>query len=223
MPVERPVDRLDRVFARRLGAGLEIGLVDLDDVRARRLEIAQLLVDRLRVRERQAAAVGVVVVLGLLRHRERPGHGDLDPQVRERAQELDVAQLDGPRAPNRADDARHRVLVAGAIERDAWPIQVDAVEGGREAVRVALPTHLPVGDDVDAGQLHVPDGEPRRVVLCLLEERLRDAPQLPCPHARREAVSEPLAIDQPAWLRVAPTTVVTRRSRCSISSTVSRT
>ena len=71
MPVERAVDRLDRVLARRLGPRLEVRLVDLDDVGAGRLEVAELLVDGLRVREREAAVVGVVVVLRLLRHRER--------------------------------------------------------------------------------------------------------------------------------------------------------
>src|SRR5439155_6435952 len=36
--LECPVDRLDRVLARRLGTRLEIRLVDLHDVGARRLE-----------------------------------------------------------------------------------------------------------------------------------------------------------------------------------------
>ncbi len=50
---ERTVDRLDRVLAGRLGARLQVGLVDLDDVRARRLEVAELFVHRLGVAERE--------------------------------------------------------------------------------------------------------------------------------------------------------------------------
>src|SRR5512134_1575148 len=146
---ERPVDRLERVLPRRLGTGLEVRLVDLDDVRARRLEVVELLVDRFGIREREALAVGVVVVLGLLRHRERPGNGDLDPAIRDRAEELDVPDLDRPRAADRADDPWDGVLVPRAIEGDAGRVQIDAVERCREAVAVALAPHLPVGDDVD--------------------------------------------------------------------------
>ena len=145
-----------------------------------------------------------MVVLGLLRHRERPGDGDLDPAVGDRAQELDVADLDRPRPPDRADDARHGVLVARAVERDAGVVEVDAVERGREAVGVALPPHLAVGDHVDAGPLHVLDGEAGRVVLGFLEQRLRDAPQLERAHPRRQARSEPLPVDQPVGLGIAP-------------------
>ena len=52
-PGERAVDRLERVLARRLGPRLEVRLVDLDDVRSCRLEVVQLLVDGLGVRERE--------------------------------------------------------------------------------------------------------------------------------------------------------------------------
>ena len=169
-----------------------------------RLQVAQLLVHGVRVREREAPAVGVVVVLRLLRHRERPGNGDLDPAVRDRAQELDVTHLDRPRAADRADDSRDGVLVAGAVERDAGLVQVDPVERRREAVRVALPAHLPVGDHVDSRALHVRDRKPRRVVLGVLEKRLGYPPQLERAHAGRQPRAEPLAVDQPVGLRIAP-------------------
>ena len=64
--LERTVDRLDGVFARRLRACLKVRLVDLDDVGSRCLEIVQLLVDCGRVCEGEAPLVVVVVVLGLL-------------------------------------------------------------------------------------------------------------------------------------------------------------
>ena len=55
--LERAVDRLEGVLLRRLRARLEVRLVDLDDVGAGRLEVAQLLVDGLGVREREAPPV----------------------------------------------------------------------------------------------------------------------------------------------------------------------
>ena len=118
-PLERAVDRLDRVLARGLWPRLEVRLVDLHDVGTGCLEIPELRVDGLRVREREAPLVRVVVVLSLLGHREGSRNGDLDTPVRDRAQELDVADLDRSRAPDRADDARDGVLVARAVDRDA--------------------------------------------------------------------------------------------------------
>ena len=106
--LERARDRLERVLARVVGARLEVRLVDLDDVRAGGDEVAQLLVHRLRVGERERAQVRVVVVLRLLAHRERAGDGDADRPRRERPQELGVAHLHLARAPDRPDDARHR-------------------------------------------------------------------------------------------------------------------
>ena len=94
--------------------------------------------------------------------------------------------------------------MARAVERDARVVQVDAVEGRREAVRVALPPHLAVGDDVHACALHVANRESGCVVLGFLEVLLPDAPELACAHARRKSVAEPLAVDQPLGLRVAP-------------------
>ena len=94
--------------------------------------------------------------------------------------------------------------MAGAVERDARVVEVDAVECSREAVRVALPAHLAVRDDVHSRELHVPDRDTRRVVLGFLEVLLRDAPQLERAHPRRQPVAEPLAVDQPLGLRVAP-------------------
>jgi len=83
-------------------------------------------------------------------------------------------------------------------------VEVDALERGRESIGVALPPHFPVGDHVDAGPLHVLDGEPCRVVLGLLEERLRYLPELTRSHARRQPLSEQLSVDQPVGLRIAP-------------------
>ncbi len=57
--------------------------------------------------------------------------------------------------------------MAGAVERRAGIVDVDAFERGGEAVGVALAPHLAVGDDVEAGALLVVDGEQGCVVLRL--------------------------------------------------------
>ena len=93
--------------------------------------------------------------------------------------------------------------MAGAIDRDAGVVEIDAVERGREAVRVALPAHLAVADHVDAGFLHVSDREQRGVVLSLLQEAFFYAPELSRAHARRKAAAEAFAVDQPFRLWIA--------------------
>ena len=75
----------------------------------------------------------------------------------------------GPRAPDLADDARHRRLLARARLTSPGLLDVDALERRGEVVGVAFAAHLAVGDDVDAGALHVADGEQRGVVLRLLQ------------------------------------------------------
>jgi hypothetical protein len=144
-----------------------------------------------------------VVVLRLLGHRERARHGDLDPPVGERAQKLDVANLDRLRAAHRADHSRHRALVAGAVEGHARVVEVDPLERRGEAVRVALPPHLPVGDHVHPGELHVAHREAGRVVLRFLQIRLGDTPELAGAHPRGQPVAQPPPVDQPLRLGVA--------------------
>ena len=137
-----------------------------------------LLVDGVRIGEREAFVVAVVLVDGLLRHRERTRQRDLDRLVGVRAQKLDVADLDGLAPLDRARHDRHRNLVAGAAHDLAEPLAVDAVERVRELVRVAFAADLAVGDDVDAGALLLADRDERRVVLRLLEPLGRHAPDL---------------------------------------------
>jgi hypothetical protein len=115
---------------------------------------------------------------------------------------LHVVDLDRMPAPHLAGDARHRIGMAGAVERGAGIVDVDAFERGREAVGIALAPHLAVGDDVEAGALLIADGEQRRVVLRLRQEFRRYAPQFLGAHPRRKAAGELLAIDQPFRLGV---------------------
>ncbi len=146
--LKRPVDHRDAKAAGLVGARLHVGLVDLHDVGAGVEEVLDLLVDRRGIAHRQGDLVLVVVVLRLLRHGEGAGHRDLDRTAGLAAQELDVAHLDRPRPPDRPDHPRHGARLADAIELRAGVVDVDAVERGREAVRVAFPPHLAVGDDV---------------------------------------------------------------------------
>ena len=69
--VERAVERREPVLARLLGPRLHVGLVDLHDVGAGGEEVVDLVVDGAGVGQRELGVRLVVVVLGLLRHRER--------------------------------------------------------------------------------------------------------------------------------------------------------
>jgi hypothetical protein len=120
-----------------------------------------------------------------------------------RAQELQILHLHRMAAADRPDDARHRIRMPRAVERGARVVDVDPVERGREAVRIALAADLAVAHDVEAGVLLRADGDQRRVVLRLLQVRRRHPPELGRPHARRKAPGELLAVDQPVGLREA--------------------
>ena len=106
-------------------------------------------------------------------------------------------------AADLADDARHRIRMARAVERAARIVDVDAFERGGEAVGVALAPDLAVGDDVEPGLLLRPDGEQRRVVLRFGEKASGTRHSSLRAHARRETPGELLAIDQPLGLRIA--------------------
>ena len=111
--------------------------------------------------------------------------------------------FDGTGPPNRAHHAGHGVRMSRPVERRSGVVEIEPLERVREVVRVALAPDLAVGDDVDAGLLHVSHGEHGRVVLRLLEPRLVDAPQLARGHARRQPPRELRAVDQPVGLRIA--------------------
>ena len=202
-PVQRPVDDGDAVSACLVRPGLQVGLVELHDVRPGREKIPDLLVYRLRIAERKFLGAAVELVLRLLRHRERTWHGDLDGPAGVGAQEGHVLHLDRVAPPDRPGHPRHRVRVAAAVQRGARIVDVDAIQRGSEPVGIALPADLAVGHDVQAGQFLGPDGEQGRVPLRLVQIVGRHPPQLGSPDPRREAVPQPLAVDEPIRLRIA--------------------
>jgi hypothetical protein len=82
-------------------------------------------------------------------------------------------------------------------------VDVDALEGGGEAVAVGLAQHLAVGDDVEAGLLLGPDSQDPGVVLGLLQILRLDPPQLQSAHPRREPAGELGPVHQPVRLGIA--------------------
>ena len=93
------------------------------------------------------------------------------------------------------------VLPERAVDDLARMLVVDALERRGEVVGVALAPHLAVGDDVDAGPLHVADGEQGGVVLRLLQEG-SGTRQISLQARARHDLAQHLAVHQPVGLRV---------------------
>jgi hypothetical protein len=183
-------------------ASARLRLVELHYVRPGREQVRHFLVHRLRVAEREILRGGVVIILRLLGHGERARHSDLDGPAGVRAQEGHVRHLDRVPAPDRPGHPRNRIGMAAAVQRGPRIVDVNTVESRGEPVGVALPAHLPVGDDVQAGQFLIPDGQQRRIALGLLEVGGIDPPQLRRPHSRREPLPQPSAVDEPVRLGI---------------------
>ena len=93
--------------------------------------------------------------------------------------------------------------MTGAIQRGARIVEVHSVQRGGESIGVTLAANLTVADNVDTRTLHLANRDERGVILRLFEERLRYAPDLPCPDARWQPVAEVLTVDEPFRLRKA--------------------
>jgi len=92
--------------------------------------------------------------------------------------------------------------MAGPIERGAWIINIDTLERGGEAVRVAFAALFTVRNDIEAGAFLVANSKQCRIVLRFFQKFRSDAPQLVCPDAWREAPGKFFTIDQPIRLGV---------------------
>ena len=199
--LERAVDRLDRdaFGGRRVLA--QPRLVELDHVGAGLFEIARFRIHRGGKIHHHLVVVFIIFVDRLPAHRERTRQRDLRNSLGVTAQEFHIARFDRMRAADRTDDARHRGGKTCLRHHLARLAGCNAFERGRETVGIAFPPHLAIGDDVDAGALHVADRKQRRIVLRLLEPRLGDPPQIE-PHPRH-AFRQQLTVDQPVRLRIA--------------------
>src|SRR5581483_5646022 len=129
-----------------------------------------LFVYRSRIVERRLLATAAIEVdLRLLRHREGSGHGDLDLPPGVTAQELQIAHADRVAAPYCTDHSRHRIRMAAAVQCDPGVVEVDALESGGEAIRVALAPDFPIGDEIESGVLLCLDRHDGGIVLGLLQ------------------------------------------------------
>jgi hypothetical protein len=136
-------------------------------------------------------------------------------------QEFEILDLHRVLAAHFPGDPRQLDWVSGAIESFAGIVDVDAFERGREAVRIAFAPDLAVGDDVEPEFLLCADREQRGVVLRLRKPRFRHAPQLLRAQARREALAELVAVDEPVGLRKAADERGGEEHRVSRSSSAS--
>src|SRR5262249_2050389 len=121
--------------------------------------------------------------------------------LRVRAEELQIAQLDGMLAANLTGHARHRNRLAAAIERRTRILRVNSFERGGEPVGIAFAPLLAVGNDVEAGALLVPNGNERRLILSGFTHLTINQPEIVHPHARHH-LGQPRAVDQPVRLRI---------------------
>ena len=82
-------------------------------------------------------------------------------------------------------------------------LSVDALQRQGEAVGVAFAADLAVGDDVDAGALHVADRQDRAVVLRRFQQLRGNAPDVLRMGARHAVLLQRRAVHQPVGLRIA--------------------
>ena len=202
--LERPIEGGHSKRARLLGPSLHVRLIDLYDIGAGVEEIADFLVHSGGIVHRcKFATSSVVVDLRLLRHCERPWHRHLDASLCVTAQELKIAHADRVAPADFSNHPGHGIRMTAAIQRHAGIVEVDTVEGGRKAVRIAFAADLSVGDDVEPRILLGFDGNERRVVLGFSQMRLGHPPQLPRTHPWRKAPGKAFAINQPVGLWIA--------------------
>ena len=153
-------------------------------------EVARLRVHGDGVVHHHLVGVLVELVLRLLAHGEGAGQRDLGGAVGV-ARAGTACRALPPRACAGSWPTTRGTGVCVARARLHVPGlgRVDALERGGEAVGVALAPDLAVGDDVDAGALHVADGEQGGVVLRLLQPGLGRRARCPCARAARSSTA----------------------------------
>ena len=112
-------------------------------------------------------------------------------------QELHVIDHHRMLAADLAGHARHRVLMAAAIQRVARVVEVNAFQRRGEAIGIAFATDLAIGDDVEASGFLRADGEQGRVVLAPLQDIPRARATIPA-RARAAESARPVSCDRSA-------------------------
>ena len=165
------------------------------------MQVERFGVDGFRERHRQLFVVLVEFVLGLLAHRERAGQGDLGGTIGILTKELHIVQFDRSAALHRADHARYRRLRSVSRSDDGRVIGIDAFKRGSKTVGIAFAADFAVGDDIDAGTLHVAYRDDGGVILSFLQMLRRQPPHRM--HAGAwHGFRQHRAIDQPFRLRI---------------------
>ena len=158
-PLQRAVDDFDRITFGGLWVIAQPGFIELDDIRSGGLQVQGLGVDGGGQVHRHFLVILVELVLGLLCHREGAGQRDLGGEACVASQKFHVTALDRFGAAQPRHHPRHQSFRTVSRADHAGLVVVHALQRGRESVRIALATHLSVGDDVDAGSLHVAYGQ----------------------------------------------------------------
>ena len=176
----RTVQRPDPPRGHVVHVDVERRLVQLQHVEAGGDELARLLVDDTRERQRQPRAVVIMLVGQRVDDRHRPGDRELQASGRVGARPAHLVHVNGRAARDGASDGRHLRLVPIGADADRHALaEVDPLQALEEAVDEVLARLLAVGDDVDAGRLLVGEREPHGVALRFLQGLTRHAPRRP--------------------------------------------
>ena len=200
--LQRAVDGLYAVGIRAVGIVAQPGFVELNDIRTGRRQVAHFDIDRRRIGHRQRLRITVVLIPRLLAEGEGAGQGNLHAPVGvalEKQEILDFHRRGSREGPDHAWQRHFEVLHAPNVGM----FQIETSERRRKVIGIAFPSHLTVGNDIDAGALLISDREQSGVVLRLDEPRFGDTPDVACTHTRHDLGFEQIVIDQPGRLRIA--------------------
>src|SRR3546814_16717527 len=104
-------------------------------------------IDRIGIVYRERTQIGIKAVLGLLRHREGAGQGELDRLGRMAAHELRILSLDRWDAADRTRNVRHRAGVSSAVYLAAVLTSVAPLQRLGQHVRIAFATSLAIAQE----------------------------------------------------------------------------
>ena len=143
-------ERGDSPVLHLLEEDIECGLVELDDVHPRRLQILCLLIEDRGEFPGQLLAALVVVVIECVDHRHRSRQRPLDRLIGLPAEELRIVDEHRFLTAHGADDCGNACVVAIADSNRLTLLEIDSAEMLDERRHEVLAGLLSVADDVDA-------------------------------------------------------------------------